>query len=94
MKYSVFDPETARYHTYASRDFPLVSLTPAVTGQAFVAWEDIYISLPDGAAPLKETAERPAGIVAHPQEIQRPEPSRDTGLFWLAIGFLARQLLK
>jgi len=94
MRYSVFDPMTARYHAYAATSLPVVSFSPAVTAQAFVAWEDIYVSLPQGATALKETSEEPSGIIAHPLEIQRPEPSGDMSLFWLALGFLARQILR
>jgi len=94
MRYSVFDPISGRYHAYAATALPSVSFSTAVTAQPFVAWEDIYVSLPNGATPLKETSEFPSGIIAHPLELQRPEPSGDLSLFWLAIGFLARQLLR
>jgi hypothetical protein len=93
MDYSTFDKEGLTYLYRRSQHAPKVYLSPAYLNAPFVAWEDVYIELPNDATTIGR-GEEARGVLTHPKEIEKSvAPSSLTilgerveifGILWLA----------
>lgn len=93
MIYSTFDKESATYLYRKSNKNPQVFLSPAYLNAPFVAWEDVYISVPDDAT-TDGRGEEAKGVLTHPKEIEKAQAGGSLtilgerieilGLLWLA----------